>query len=91
MTLSPKDKGGEGKCLHCGQTREEIKKYKTFCATVTYEGETDCEWPRHRFKPYTAKELAAMEADEEEMLKQMQGFVDFVEEQEKLEKINSLS
>lgn len=68
-------------CLHCGETRGAIKKHKLFCATVTYEGETDSEWPRHRFKPYSKKELEAMRKDEEEYIRQMQEFVEFVDNQ----------
>lgn len=64
-------------CLHCGQHRNAIKERKTFCATVTYEGETDCEWPRHRFKPYSKKELEAIKRDEDEYVKQMEEMSDF--------------
>ena len=61
-------------CLHCGQTREAIKRRKMFCATVTNTEsgmETDYEWPRHRFTPYSVKELASIKADEDEYIKQM--------------------
>jgi hypothetical protein len=68
-------------CLHCGQHKESIKRNKTFCATVTYEGETDMEWSRHRFKPYSPKEIAAQIADEEAYVKQMGDFAEFVKNQ----------
>lgn len=65
-------------CIHCGRSRAEIKKNKYFCATVTYEGEVDYEWPRHRFTPLSAKEQAAKDRDEAEYLKQMDGMADFM-------------
>ena len=71
-------------CLHCGQQREAIKRNKTFCATVTYEGETDMEWSRHRFKPFSHKELEARRRDEDAYIKSMGDFADFVEKQKNL-------
>lgn len=74
-------------CLQCGQNREAIKRRKTFCATVTYEGETDCEWSRHRYKPYSQKELDAMLRDEQEHVKQMGEFADFCKNLEKPQQV----
>lgn len=71
----------EETCLHCGQTKGAIKERKTFCATVTYEGETDCEWPRHRFKPYSKKELEAIRRYEDEYIKQMGEMAEFIKKQ----------
>lgn len=65
-------------CLHCGETRQVIKERGYLCAIVTYEGETDCEWARHRFKPYSKKELEAIKRDEDEYIKQMGEMYDFV-------------
>lgn len=72
-------------CVQCGQTREAIKLHKLLCCTVsnTEAGmETDYEWNRHRFKPYSEKEFAGQRSDEEEMLKQMGEMADFVKSEE---------
>lgn len=61
-------------CIQCGQDRATIKRNKYFCATVsnTEAGmETDQEWSKHRFRPYSVKELAKQEADEQAYIKQM--------------------
>jgi hypothetical protein len=76
-------------CLHCGETRAAIKKHKLFCATETNTEagrETDQEWPKHRFKPWTAKELAAQKADEDEHVRQMGEFAAMVEREDALRK-----
>ncbi|AWN07699.1 hypothetical protein HOT31_gp028 [Microbacterium phage Hendrix] len=40
-----------GTCLHCQQTRAEVKANQTYCATLTTGEytEVDQEWPRHRW------------------------------------------
>lgn len=68
-------------CVQCGETRESIKANKLFCATVTRDGETDHEWYRHRFKPYSAKEIAAQKRDEDEWIKQMGEMSDYIDTQ----------
>ena len=45
-------------CVKCGETREAIKKHKLICGSVSWEGELIDEFGRHRFKPWTEKELA---------------------------------
>lgn len=61
-------------CVQCGETRESIKRNNYFCATL-YSNENgtevDQEWERHRFKPYSEKELKARQKDEDEYVKQM--------------------
>ncbi|MFA5174769.1 MAG: hypothetical protein WC438_06325 [Candidatus Pacearchaeota archaeon] len=72
-------------CVQCGHTREEIKKKELCCCTIIYNesgSEVDTEWTRHRFKPYSKKELESMKKDEETMYKQMGEIVDFFKEQE---------
>jgi hypothetical protein len=69
-------------CVQCGSTREAVKRGRLYCVTVTYEGETDYEWPRHRFKPYSEKELARIKSDEDEYVRQMGEFADFVKKEE---------
>lgn len=66
-------------CIQCGREREQIKKNKYFCATLTYEGEVDYEWPRHRFTPLSKKEKEARERDEMEYIKQMGEMADFID------------
>ena len=71
------------KCVQCGQTREDIKRLGYFCATMTHNesgSEVDAEWARHRFKPFSAKELEGQRRDEEECCRQMGDFAKFVEE-----------
>lgn len=48
-------------CLQCGQTREEVKREGTFCATITgYEViETKDEWERHHWRDWSDAELKA--------------------------------
>lgn len=61
-------------CIQCGYTKSEIKKQKYFCVTMTSNesgNEVDGEWDRHRFRPYSEKELKAIASDEKEMVKQM--------------------
>jgi hypothetical protein len=72
-------KNQDEKCVQCGRTRKDIKEREYFCATVTYEGETDYEWPRHRFRPYSEKELARQKADDDAYIRFMGGIADFVE------------
>lgn len=73
----------ENTCVQCGETREAIKLHKLYCAGVdSYTGETTWEAPRHRFRPFSEKELAGKKRDEEKYLEQMQGFADFVNKQE---------
>lgn len=71
-------------CIHCGETRGAIQKHQLFCATETNTEmgrEVDQEWNRHRFKPYSKKELARMKSDEDEYIRQMGGFADFLNTQ----------
>lgn len=71
----------EETCLNCGESREAIKRNKLFCATVDPQtGECDVEYPRHRFKPYSEKELKAIAEDEKALLDSMQSMVDFWKE-----------
>lgn len=50
----------EPRCLHCDQTRAQIKANQTICGTVSgYEYvELDEEWPRHHWNDWTNKRLA---------------------------------
>lgn len=69
-------------CVQCGEGETEIRKRQLICATVDPStedgpGEVNAEWPRHRFKPYSEKELAEMKANEDAYIKQMADFVDF--------------
>jgi len=52
------------------------------------EADPECvyEYKRHRFKPYSGRELAGMLADEHEMYRQMGDFAEFVQLQEELER-----
>lgn len=46
------------KCVKCGEYEKAIRKYEMICGeTDEYSGELICEYGRHRFKPYTKKEL----------------------------------
>ena len=68
-------------CVQCGRDRQQIKKRKYHCATETNTEagrEVDAEWERHRFKPYSQKELAARLKDEMEYIKQMSDMADFI-------------
>lgn len=70
------------KCLYCGETEAAIRKHQLFCGGVdAYTGEATWERARHRFKPFTEKELKAIEADELEAVKQMGEFAEYVENQ----------
>ena len=46
-------------CLQCGQTREEVRRNQTYCATTTgYEVvETLDEWDRHHWRDWSDMEL----------------------------------
>jgi hypothetical protein len=47
------------RCLHCDQTKAEIKRDETFCGLVSgyeYQELTD-EWPRHRWADWKDSEL----------------------------------
>lgn len=64
-------------CIQCGETREKIKKRGLLCAIMSHTeagSELAQEFNRHRFKPYSEKELAAMKADEDEYVRQMGEF-----------------
>ena len=47
-------------CLHCHQTKAQVKANKTFCATVDYYGDCMDAWPQHRWKDWSDKELNAL-------------------------------
>ena len=69
-------------CVQCGQSREDIKSEGFYCATVDAAtengaGEVNAEWPRHRFKPYSPKELAEQAAQEKAYCEYLGGFADF--------------
>ncbi len=68
-------------CIQCGETREAIKKHHLLCGTYmnTEAGrELDLEWGRHRFKPYSKKELEGQAKDDAEYIKQMGEMADMV-------------
>lgn len=46
-------------CLHCGQSREEVKRNQTYCATLTSGEyiEVDAEWERHRWADWSDADL----------------------------------
>lgn len=71
----------DDKCVQCGELKSTIRKEGYFCAIMgnAYEedAEVECEWPRHRFRPYTQKEIDAQKRDEEEMFRQMGDMADF--------------
>lgn len=72
-------------CVQCGEYESDIKKREMCCAIVGPDtedgyGEIEYEWPRHRYKPYSAKELESQRRDEEEYIKQMGDFADFCKE-----------
>ena len=61
-------------CIQCGETRKAIKLDGLFCGVMsnTEEGsEVESEWKRHRFKPYSVKEIASLRSDEEACIKEM--------------------
>jgi len=67
-------------CIQCGETREAIKRNKLFCCTMSHieaGSEIDEKFDRHRFKPYSQKELDAIKSDEDEICRQMGDFADF--------------
>ena len=69
----------ETRCVFCNQTKDSIKANKLYCAGVdSYTGECTWERDRHRFKPFSEKELEAQAKDEAEYIKQMGEFADFV-------------
>lgn len=78
-------------CVKCGETLEAIRKHKLICGSVSYEGELMEEYGRHRFKPYSFKELEEMRKDEEECIKQMGGFADFVDSMQSENKLFSVA
>jgi hypothetical protein len=47
------------RCLHCDQTKAEIKRNDTFCGIVSgYEYvELEAEWPKHRWADWKDHEL----------------------------------
>lgn len=45
-------------CLKCGETKEAIKKHKMICGCVDSQtGELLHEYGKHRFKPYSVREV----------------------------------
>ena len=69
-------------CIQCGKTREEIKKGKLYCCTISStedSSEVDQEWLRHRFKPYSNKELDLIAKEEKEICNQMGEMAEFLE------------
>lgn len=46
-------------CLHCGQSRAQVRAGGTICGIEGgYEyRELEAEWPRHRWKPWSDREL----------------------------------
>ena len=71
------------KCVFCRETKVAIRAEKLFCCGIDgYTGECTWERDRHRFKPFSEKELERIAYDEREMVRQMGDFADFVKEQE---------
>ena len=49
-------------CLQCGESEAAVRlsqqrRDPIFCASVDYWGETEWEMPRHRFRPWSDREL----------------------------------
>lgn len=49
----------DAECLQCGQTKYQVKRERTFCATVTGHEvvETQDEWSRHHWRDWSDAEL----------------------------------
>lgn len=45
------------KCLHCGQSKAEVKANNTYCAAVDHYGECQEEWDRHQWRDWSDAEL----------------------------------
>jgi hypothetical protein len=58
-------------CVKCGERRASIRKHRLICGTVSYEGELIEELGRHRFTPFSKKEVDAMRFDIERYMKCM--------------------
>ena len=73
----------KGVCLQCGFNKATIKRRGISCGWMSggEEPELVAEFPKHRFKPWTDKELTEMYANEKAELEQMQGFVEFCNKQ----------
>ena len=65
------------KCLNCDQPRAGIRRDGLICGLVGYDGELECEFPRHRFKPWTQRELDAHRRSEAEVARQMGDMADW--------------
>jgi hypothetical protein len=62
------------KCLHCKATRREIAQARgdLSCGIAdAHTSELAAEFPRHRFKPWTEKEVAARRQEEQHIAAQM--------------------
>lgn len=70
-------------CLQCGETRGAIRNEQLICGTVDYYGELGDEWPRHRFKPWTAAELAEQARVEQAMVEHWAGFAEYFDAESK--------
>ncbi|AOZ64637.1 hypothetical protein SEA_CHUBSTER_86 [Arthrobacter phage Chubster] len=44
-------------CLHCGQTRGQVRAEGNGCATVDYEGHCQEDWPQHRWADWKPEEI----------------------------------
>lgn len=67
-------------CVQCGECRGTIKRKELGCGIMSggEEPELEYEWNRHRYRPYTKKELDAMLSDEDEKYRQMGEMADFI-------------
>jgi len=51
-------------CIKCRENREAIRKHKMICGSVDSQtGELNQEFGRHRFTPYSKRELDKMSAE----------------------------
>jgi len=72
-------------CVQCGSSRSEIKRDGLICGIVGPSTENGCgelkyEWERHRFRPYSKKELESKLADENAVIDQMGDMADWYNE-----------
>jgi hypothetical protein len=69
-------------CVQCGYHRETIKKDGLLCGIMSSGEEPELihEWQRHRFKPYSEKELAKRQAEEDYNAKSLGDMADFYNE-----------
>lgn len=67
-------------CVKCGENKSDIKKYGMLCGRVDYFGDLEAEYGRHRFKPYSEKELGQQAKEQKAIADNLGDMADFFNE-----------